>query len=1363
MGRFLHRLFYVFLLPASLYAQSESYRFRHLSPSDGLSQSSVISIHQDRLGQMWFGTRDGLNKYDGHTFTVYRNDPDDSLSLSNNDILSLEEDQAGNIWVGTYNGLNRYNPRNDTFQRFLHANSPDSLSNNTIWCISETDHGELWIGTSEGLSVYDKSTGRFTTALHDEHDATSLPSSHVRSILQTRNGTIWIGTSKGICQLTQRTGNERSFCTYHPPDSLPAPYVQDIIEDRQDSTLWIATRERGLLRFNPNVVSFAYAGEGSSGYRNSDVRALSQDNDGTLWAGTYEGIIILPRDGPVQKIFSHPSVSTSLTKNSIKAVYTDRKGSVWIGTYHGGVNSWDRSNDNFYYLDENVLHYDVVSAIAANEDNLFFATEGQGITQVNTKTGESTSISTENHRELSGDHLKSLLLTGDEKLWIGTFKDGVNLYDTHTQQFVNHSVGDSLKAFLRGTGIYSMKEGRQNDIWFGTFGKGLIRYDRLSQACELFKTGSETATSLSGNQVRSLLVDREENVWVGTQSGLNLIAFRAGAYRKNEVKHFFFDPESGSGDAILTVFEDARGRIWVGTKAKGLFSYNGVGFDPVEITIPNVVVTAVHAILADDRQNLWLSTNRGIVKYNTISHTSTLYDQQDGLATHEFGDNTALKVGGTRFYFGGSSGVTSFDPENIVVNPYAPPVILTNFNVKNESIRPGSDEGVLDEAIAYTRSLTLAHDEANFSIAYAMPNFINSASNTYRYRLVGLADQWNTTSATEATYIIQNPGTYTFEVMGANNDGVWSKEVTSLEITVKPAPWRSGWAFMFYTLVIGTALFFLIRFIRYHAILKLALKLEHLAIERNQELHQEKLAFFTNVAHDFRTPLTLILGPLQQVLADYKGSNKVYKKLLVVESSANHLLKLINRLMDFRKLENDHTGLQAAEGNIVKFTREIYLSFAEFAKDGGYTYLFDSPEEEILAYYDRDKLERVFYNLISNAFRHTPTGGKITFSVQPEGTAVVLTVEDSGSGIAEENLPKVFDRFFKSTDHSASSPDYYQGTGVGLSIAKNIVALHQGSINVRNGDITGAVFTVTLPLGREHLTDEEILKDFKVSDDISQYETQLQPAELTTDDPVPDLMVNENNPTILLAEDNEALRHFIKTLLRKQYNVLEAENGEAAMRKALKYVPDLIISDIMMPEMVGTELCARIKENLRTSHIPVILLTSRTSLIYKVEGLESGADDYVNKPFNIREFELRVKNLLDATQRIKKKFSREDNRSPSEITVSSLDEKLLKKALEIVEENIANENFDITFFSAELGVSRTMLFTKVKAWTNFTPNEFIHHLRMKRAAQLLEREDLTVAEVSYLVGFRNPKYFSKCFQKKFSHTPSEYADKFSED
>ncbi|MEO0331481.1 MAG: two-component regulator propeller domain-containing protein, partial [Bacteroidota bacterium] len=701
----------------------------------------------------------------------------------------------------------------------------------------------------------------------------------------------------------------------------------------------------------------------------TDIRALNYDQAGNLWLGKYNGITVIDED---QETVSRVSESSGLTKSSIKSLYTDKKGSVWVGTYHGGVSLWDELNNNFRNLDETALNYDIISALATDaQKNLYFATEGNGVTVLDSRTGKSRIINAKRYSGLSGNHIKSLLLTDDRLLWIGTFKDGVNLYDISERKIVNHLLNPQLIDLVRETGVYAIEQMVADEIWLGTFGEGVIRYNLRTKEFQQFRRRMSSESSLSSNLVRTMLIDRE-NIWVGTRTGLNLLRPTDSTYRSDQWKHFFLQSDSEFGEDILTLFQDTQGKIWVGTKAKGLFFHDGQGFSPVESSSPEILITSVHAILEDDSANLWLSTNQGIVKYNTDHQSFTLYNQADGLTNAEFSDNAALKVGDNHFYFGGASGVTFFNPEKVMTNHYTPSVLFTDFKINNESVEAGREQQVLDQSITYTDALTLAHNQANFSIAYALPNFINPGNNKYKYRLIGLEDRWTTTSQTEVTYIIQNPGTYTFEVIGANNDGIWNENITSLAIKIRPAPWRSGWALAGYVLIALAILYVVIRLVRYYALLRLQLDLDQLAIQRNEEVHQEKMQFFTNISHDFKTPLTLIMGALEQVLSDYRGSNRMYRKLLVVERSAHHLLKLVNRLMDFRKLENDHLGLQSAKGNLVKFTKEIYLSFVEFAKDRDYTYTFHASNDEILVYFDRDKLERVFYNLISNAFRYTP-------------------------------------------------------------------------------------------------------------------------------------------------------------------------------------------------------------------------------------------------------------------------------------------------------------------------------------------------------------------------------------------------------
>lgn len=1346
---------FIFCFISVCFSQTNAYNFAHLSTVDGLSQSSAIAIHQDDLGQIWIGTRDGLNKYDGSKFTVYRNEIDNPTSISNNDILAIEQDSDGFIWIGTYNGLNKYNPKTNQFTKYFHEQNNTSLSNNTVWTIKELSNGEIWIGTSNGLSIYNKKTDAFKTCLNTKSNS-SIVGNHTLSILETVKGAIFIGTTTGLSQYVGRESEELQFKTISNSESL---YIQDLVESQHETVL-IGTRSRSVLEFNPKDKSISsYLLENNLDEDLNNVRQLLFDDKNQLWIGTYSGLKVVSVKNEVTLLQSDINDSKSLSKNSVKYVFKDKKGSIWIGTYYGGVNIWDESNVNFINITHNQsqkgLSYNVVSSIENYKNHVFFGTEGGGITVLDKNTQKFQFITQKNAKQLLDNNIKSLFVSNEDRLWIGTFNKGVVIYNLKSKEFEDEFLPAELKAFLSTVGIYAIKQDNNQNILLGTFGKGIIKYNLKSKTFQTIDYSTDKAKSLSSNLVRTLAVDNSHNVWVGTAKGLNRIDVNG------VVTNYFYDNNIQYGDDILALFEDSKNDLWVGLKAKGLFKLVGSGFEPIKLSKNNVVVSSVRSILQDN-QHLWLSSNQGIIRYHIQNKKTDFYNQKDGVVGNEFNDNASIKIGDSQFYFGGPSGVTSFDSKRLTQNDYAPQVILTALSIESKAVNSFDKNSILKQTLPYTASVKLAYNQGNFSIAFAIPNYINSNNNSYQYRLKGLEEKWNFTSTNLASYTIQNPGDYIFEVKGSNGDGVWNDTITQLSIKVKPAPWRSWWAFLLYSLAIITALYFLLDILKSKAKLKHQLDLEYVESERAKEVNKTKLEFFTNISHEFRTPLALILGPLQQIIEEYRGSNKVYKKLLVVENSANHLLQLINRLMDFRKLENNLYKLETAEGNIVKFLKEIYLSFSEYAKDGSYRYDFISMEEEIFVYYDRHKLERVFYNLISNAFRYSPKGGQIVIVVKLENNSVIIEIKDTGVGIALEYQDKIFKRFFEVAVNNKPDNDYNKGTGIGLSIAKNIVNLHKGEISViSNEDEKGSVFIVDLPLGNEHLSEEEIIQDFKFSDDISQYIEQLETPVRILDRNLPEIS-DAKKQTILLVEDNNPLRKFMKSVLEDTYNTLEAQNGKIGLRLAKTELPDLIVSDVVMPVMAGTQLCAAIKEDVRTSHIPLILLTSRTSLIYKLEGLERGADDYISKPFNVKEFKARIKNLLDSTTRLKEKFTETDLLKPNQVAVTSIDEVLYKKAIQIVEKNISNEVFDVPFFCAELGVSRTMLFTKIKAWSNFTPNEFIQHFRMNKATQLLEQHKFNISEISYKVGFKNPKYFSKCFQKKFGQTPTQYADKFIE-
>lgn len=1339
------------------FTQSVAYQFAHVSTTEGLSQSSAIAIHQDNLGQMWIGTRDGLNKYDGSKFTVYRSEIDNPYSLSNNDILAIEEDSDGFIWVGTYNGLNKYNPKTNTFTRYFHEDNNESLSNNTVWAIKELSNKEIWIGTSNGLSIFNKKTQTFQNCVKT-NTKSSIVGNHILSIIETNNKNIFVGTTTGLSEYVKTENGILQFKNINHSEDL---YIQDLIETKS-KTLLIATKSKSVLEYNPdNKRISSYFNQDKLNSDQKNVRQLLFDDKEQLWVGTYSGIQIANTKKEITLLQSDINDSNSLSKNSIKNLYKDKRGSIWIGTYYGGVNIWDESNINFFNITYNQnkkgLNYSVVSSIASHKDYIYFGTEGGGITIYNKQQRSYNYITQNNTAHFPDNNIKSLLVTNNDKLWIGTFNNGIVVYNLNSKKIEDNVLSLSLKTYLNQVGVYTITQYDNENILIGTFGKGLIKYNLKTKIVKTIDYLSGGAKSLSSNLVRAVIVDKSKNLWVATSKGLNRID------TNGFVTTYFYDANRQYGEDILCILQDSSNIIWVGTKANGLFKLEGSSFVPIKLSNNEFVVSSVRSIL-EDKTSLWIGANQGIIRYDIKTKKTDFYNKKDGVVSNEFNDNACLKINNSQFYFGSPVGVTHFNSSRLSKNNYAPQVILTEFAIKNKSVNTLANKNVLKETLPFTKSIALSHDQGNFSIAFAIPSFINALNNSYQYRLKGLEQEWNYTSINNASYTIQNSGQYIFEVKGANSDGIWNTTTTQLLIKVAPAPWRSWWAFSIYALLILTCLFLLKNILKSKTKLQHQLALEYLETQRTKEVNKIKLEFFTNISHEFRTPLALILGPLQQIIEDFTGSNKVYKKLLVVENSANHLLQLINRLMDFRKLENNLYKLETAEGNIIKFLKEIYLSFSEFAKQGGYAYTFKTSDQEILVYYDRSKLERVFYNLISNAFRYTPKGGKIEVYVKEQNNKVIIEVRDTGVGIAEEYKNKIFERFFEVAINNKPENDYNKGTGIGLSIAKNIVNLHKGEIFVEgNENQEGSIFSVELPLGRKHLKDDEIIQDFKFSDDVSQYVNQLETPSVTVMDDDLAVIPSTNKQTILIVEDHKPLRKFLKSILKTDYNILESENGKIAFKTAKKEVPDLIISDVVMPIMAGTELCALIKQDLKTSHIPIILLTSRSSLVYKLEGLEHGADDYISKPFNVNEFKVRVKNLLASTARLKEKFSSNNLFKPNKVVLSSVDEILYEKAFKIVETNIGNEDFDIQSFCLELGVSRTMLFTKIKAWSNFTPNEFIQHFKMQRAAQLLEQGKIDISQVAYSVGFKDRKYFSKCFQKKFGKSPSEYANKFSED
>ncbi|MFD2727662.1 two-component regulator propeller domain-containing protein [Hyunsoonleella rubra] len=1340
----------LFLVYISFFnAQNTSFFFDKLTTGDGLSNNSVEAITQDRLGQIWFATNNGLNKYNGKDFTVYRNDHRNKQSLSNNEILNILEDRDGFVWVGTINGLNKYNPETNTFRRYYRKSSgTKSLSSNLIMSSLDMKNGSIWFGTGNGVSIYNKRKGHFIRFLQAKNGEKPKV---VKHIYLDSNKHIWLSTNNGIFKIERTKENKFITKAYNlTPDSTNF-FVNSILEV-SPGVLGLATRFNGYILFDTRTEAFYYP-KTIDLPKTIDVRDLERDDFGNLWIATTTGLFIITSSGEVVALMENKSVNTSISQNSIRNLFKDKNGSIWLATQNRGVCIWDKSNQNFMHFYNGKINNNIARSIVADEKgNIYFGTDGGSVNVMNNEGLVYELFKVQNREKSLVYGIQSMLYVKPDLLWVGTMNNGVFVYDLNKKTLRRDLISKELSKCVEKTGVYDIKVDNQSNIWFGTFGKGLIKYGLANKEVTLF-----SKPELTTNIAKSIHIDNNGTVYTGGVGGVNIL-------KENAVKTYnfstYFDKNPYLSFNIHSVYKDSSGTVWAGTNTRGLYKFTGKDFKKVFLSVKNRV-SAVYKILEDEKNILWLSTDKGIVRYNPKRRTAIVYEEESIVESNDFMPNSGTNIKNW-FYFGDLKGVTTFNSKQIVQSKKVSKVLLSDLKIRNQSVQVGDSSRILPKGLNYMNVIELDHNNSNFSISYALPNYVSPKSNIYAYRLKGLDEEWIYTKQTEASFTIQNPGSYVFEVKGANYNDQWNRKPTSLEIVVKPAPWKTRWAYTIYFLLFFGIVFGIVWMLQSKSRLQQKLKLEYIENKRKEEMNQAKLRFFTNISHEFRTPLTLILGPLQSILNDYSGPSSIYKKLRIVDGSANHLLRLINRLMDFRKLESNQLKLETAEGNIVKFLQEIFLSFSEYAKDGKYNYSFNTSHEEIFAFYDRYKLERVFYNLISNAFKYTKHGGDISININRTDSDVVIQVKDSGIGVPEEFLDKIFDRFFEVPNSSETNKDFNKGTGIGLSIASSIVKLHKGEIKVNNIKPQGAVFTVKLKLGKAHLAESEILKNFKMSDDVSQYATQISISDIEMNANTPeDLMIEEKKHTILVAEDNTVLRSFIKEILKPKYNVIQAENGKVALQKAIEHSPDLIISDVMMPEMVGTELCSKIKTTLATSHIPVILLTSRSALVYKFEGLESGADDYISKPFNLKEFGLKIQNLLEFKERLKGKFSSDKDFETLDVSLTSLDQQFFDKALAVVKNNISNQDFNIAHFCEELGVSRSMLFTKIKAWTNSTPNDFIQDVRLNQAAKLLELNRLNIAEISYEVGFKRPKYFSQRFQKKFGLTPSEFSKKFN--
>ncbi|OHX64530.1 hybrid sensor histidine kinase/response regulator transcription factor [Flammeovirga pacifica] len=1353
-------LFVCYYFIASVAAESlpDRLQYKYLNTKHGLSQSNAITLIEDNQGMIWIGTRDGLNRYDGKKIEIFRNDPKDSNSLSNSDILDLALDPQHGLWIGTYYGLNYYNIHQKKFTRYLSGTSDsDNISNNTVRSVTTLPNGNILVGTRDGLNVLDVKTGKFSKFFHRDNDLHSIPDNHIFKVFVDAQQKIWVGTAKGLCIMRPI----QNGYTFEQVELLNGKevYVQEILEDK-DHNIWVGTLGDGLIKIGSNYKTLRHYKKENSTFSNNNVRALAFDQHDRLWVGTYNGLDILEPSGELITSYSSFYNTNALSGNKVKSLLCSKDGTIWIGTYYGGVNIWNEGNFNFSFINQkttnNRFTHNVISSIEELKGKLYFGTEGGGIIIWDKQKDQFTTYNTQTS-SLKSDITKSLKVdTIRDELWVCTLDQGISIFDVKKSRFT-HFIND--KNGLSHNAVYDVIQWDKDRFWIATFGGGLNLYNRSKNKVEQVFTPKNS--QLSDEMIRTMLLDKDKNLWLGTQNGLTYLALDKKTNQVLQTKQYFFDAKKGISADIIEIFQSGSGDIYVGTRVYGLQKLSNDRFHEIDLFSElSSSSQYIHAIEEDEKGILWISSNNGIMRYDPLTNQKKIYQESDGLISKGF-NNKASKLGSDGLmYFGGPNGITTFNPKSILENDYAPEVQLMNIWVNNQMILPNDSTQILNQAIGETKQIELAHDQSNFTLDFAFTNYINSEKNKFIYRIKGLDNQWKQTGNSKANFTIQQAGNYEFQIKGVNSDGVESTQLKVLKIKVHPAPWFSMWAIILYVILLVIISLGIYLVMKRQTSLQYELELNHKINLQQQEINRSKLQFFTNISHEFRTPLTLILGTLEQVIAEYKGSNTVFKRLSIIQSNTQQLMKLINQLMDFRKMENDKLVLEVVEDDLVQFSKTIFQSFQSLASEGGYDYEFKCDKEHIDLYFDPHKLERVFYNLLSNAFKYTPSKGKVSFSITEHQEKVFIVVEDTGKGIPNEYKTKIFERFYQVSEELRKNQQNY-GTGLGLAISKSIVELHQGELTVTSEEDKGSSFAIVLHKGIDHLQDQNIT--FKNTSSYA-FENKNQEgiAQKGTEVKLKQLVNDKDKSTVLVVEDNTQVRDFIVELLLEEYNVIEAENGEVGLKKTLDHHPDLIISDVMMPVMDGITFCKQVKTDIHTSHIPVILLTARTADQFKYEGLEMGADDYMSKPVSIAELKLKVRNLLKFVDSLKNKFKDEGLVRPSEMTISSVDEELLEKAIEIMNENIGNQFFNVEQYAEDLGLGRTMLFTKIKKWTGLTPNEFILAMRMKQAAQLIELNKINISQVCYKVGFKDPKYFSKSFKKYHGCTPSVYSKKFRE-
>lgn len=1355
----------------SIATAQDDINFTTLTTKDGLSSNNINAIIKDKFGFMWFATDDGLDRFDGASFKVYRRKPTEPASLQANEILSLHEDKDGNFWVGTSGGsLSLYNRKKDAFINFPARPAEGAIRNNVVMSLCSDFKDKLWIGHFDGINIMDKQTQRISDF---KPGNSSRFTKTCTALFEDSQQRLWIGTSDGLFLYNRETNSLTPFY-YSATDaaSITSNHVLSITEDK-NGAIWVGTNNGlNMLARNSNAFNRFKHIEGNPQTPNSNfIYSIAVDDANKLWIGTSKGLNILDIKTKTVTGYNYDSRNTNgLSSNSIHWIYLAKEGICWLGTFLGGISKYDKNLNLFNLVQSNPfdrlgLNASIVTSFAeAKDGKVFVGTDGGGLSLFDPKTKLFQQINIRSRRpESKGLSIMTLTMLRNDQLMIGTFDDGYFIYDHSSGKYEQFLPG-SKTGEVSANQIYCIKEDSKGNKWVGTNGNGIFVLGNNNETVFRLTPRPTLPADLNlpiNAYIRDIMEASNGNIWIATHGG------GVASYDPSSRKFKIYTTENSKipNDKVLTLLEDKQGNIWAGTFGGGLGMFNRKTNEFISYSEKDGLNNNnIYKIIEDSNGLLWISTNKGLSSFNTRTQKFDNYNYHNGIQHNIFILGSGLRLKNGDLYFGGQEGFNYFHPASLKKNTVVPPVIFTDLKISNRSVVP-SENGPIAENIITANEINLDHKQ-NFALSFVGLNYTAPEQNQYEYKLDGFDKDWtNIGNVSTVSYTNISPGTYVFRVRASNNNGVWNTQGTSIKIYVHPPFWRTIYAYILYALIVVGGLIYL----RHRGIEKIRRKFileqetfraeqERKEAERVHELDQLKLKFLTNLSHEFRTPISLILGPVESLIEQEK-SNPLRLQLNMIKRNGKRLLNLVNQLLDFRKMEEQELKLQPKEGELISFLKDVFDSFLDLSERKKINFSFSSNVEKFYTVFDADKTERILFNLLSNAFKFTLEGGEIRFEIEKQdvddntgSTLISMKVHDTGIGIPYDKQEIIFERFFQ---NSTAASILNQGTGIGLSITKEFVRMHGGTISVESEPEKGSTFIIRIPYTELRVPGQsETQKQLLPVDSVSEI---VEPEEELMEE----VIAKETStlPSILLVEDNDDFRFYLKENLRLEYKVIEATNGLEGWQKALSVHPSLIVSDISMPHMDGIQLCKKIKADKRTSHIPVILLTALTEEKNQIAGLKTGASDYITKPFNFEVLNAKIKNLLVLNDTLKNTYSKRVEVLTPKAEVESSSDKLIQKIVLYIEDNLTDTQLSVETLSKHVGMSRSTLYSKLLELTGQTPVEFIRSVKLDKAAHLLETSELTIAEIAYSVGFSTPNYFAKSFKAKFNLLPSEYINK----